>query len=64
MLANDRPEYAVYFPTGGSVSVDITGRHDVRWYDIDGGTWEAETSDDGPIDLETPGEGQWCAVVR
>jgi hypothetical protein len=68
-LANPGREYAVYFPAAGRVQLDtpgLGGQAELRWYDIDRGTWmePARVPDERPIALSTPGEGQWAVLVR
>jgi hypothetical protein len=62
--------YALYFPDGGSVGLDLTaapGRFTVRWIDIAAGDWgRRETIAGGATTTITaPGKGHWLvAVVR
>lgn len=66
-LADPGREYAVYFPTGGSVMLDVaeTTDLDVRWYDVEACRWHAEESATGsPVRLDAPYEKQWVAVLE
>ncbi len=61
-------QYAVYFPDGGEVKLDVSaarGTLRVRWLDITHSAWqEPQTIDDGGIiGLKTPGKGHWAALV-
>lgn len=67
-LAEPGRQYAVYFPGGGSVKLDVSqaqGALQVRWLDIDRSTWqEPQTVDGGgTLQLKTPGKGSWAAVA-
>jgi len=68
-LAEPGKQYAVYFPRGGLVTLNLkraAGSLSLRWHDIDAGTWgKAENvKGGGTIELKTPGDGQWAAVIR
>lgn len=68
-LAEAGRQYAVYFPDGGEVVLDLSdagGALTLRWYDIEGGRWrDATPVAAGPrARLTTPGRGPWAAVVR
>jgi hypothetical protein len=61
-------QYAVYFPDGGSVKLDLSGaegRFDLRWLDISGSRWTGGTTlqSGNMLDLRAPGEGLWMAVI-
>lgn len=60
--------YALYFPNGGSVSLDLQaapGRFEVRWIDIGSGEWgKRETIEGGTrTTLSAPAEGHWAAAI-
>jgi len=60
--------YAVYFPDGGTVDLDLgdtPGRLQVRWLDIGSSAWtrEEELEGGGTITLTAPGAGYWGAIV-
>jgi len=68
-LAEPGKQYAVYFPRGGQVTLnlkDAAGSLSLRWYDIDAGTWRKarQVEGGGRVPLKTPGDGQWAAVIR
>jgi hypothetical protein len=68
-LAEPGRQYAVYFPDGGAVTLDVSaarGSLQVRWLDIDRSTWqEPQTVDGGgTLELWTPGEGHWAVVIQ
>jgi hypothetical protein len=68
-LANPGRHYAVYFPNGGSVNLDVSasqGSFQVRWLDIDRTRWhEPQTvSPNNTLRLKTPGQGHWAAVIQ
>jgi hypothetical protein len=68
LLAEPGRQYAVYFPDGGSVILDMSpskGSWSVRWINFD----KAEWSDQGHLQasssvrLDAPGRGHWIAVI-
>ncbi len=68
-LAEPGRQYAVYFPDGGEVSLDLgdaEGQLEMRWYEIEAGLWEEPepVQGGGKLELACPGPGQWAAVVR
>jgi hypothetical protein len=68
-LANPGKEYAIYFPAAGRVQLHTTGlegQAELRWYDIEHGTWTEPTHvpDQRSVALSTPGEGPWAVLVR
>jgi len=61
-------QYAVYFPDGGSVGVDLSGADGsftMRWLDIEHSKWQAPQTIKGgeTITLKTPGSGHWLALL-
>jgi len=68
-LANPGQQYAVYFPDGGEVILDVSsvqGSLELHWLDINNGAWQ-ETQDaegDGSITLQAPGPGHWVVVIQ
>lgn len=67
-LAELGRQYAVYFPDGGQVRLDISAAKQslqVRWLDISRSTWqEPQTVDGGGTwELRTPGQGHWAALA-
>lgn len=68
-LAEPGKQYAVYFPDGGDVKLDVTaakGALQVRWLEIARGAWqEAQTAEGGGmLDLKTPGPGHWAVLAQ
>jgi hypothetical protein len=72
-IANPGIEYAIFFPDGGHVLLDVTAADEqsltVRWMDIRQCTWTADAQAGTPVDghlrLTTPREeGYWAAVVK
>jgi hypothetical protein len=62
-------EYAVYFPDGGRVTLDLgalSGDASLVWLDVLGKSWtEPETVSGGsPLSLDAPGAGHWIALVQ
>jgi hypothetical protein len=67
-LADPGRQYAVYFPDGGAVKLDLsaaTGKLLVRWLDINRTQWQEEQTvqGGGSLELKAPGEGHWAVVV-
>ena len=66
-LASPGGEYAVYFTDGGRVTLDASGKGELRlrWYAIDESRFQEtdEVVSGEKIDLAAPGEGQWAAVL-
>jgi len=67
--ANPGKAYAVYFPNGGSVKLDITatgGQIAIRWLDIMRSTWQqAETArSSDTVKLTCPSKGHWAVLVK
>jgi hypothetical protein len=68
-MAEPGSQYAVYFPDGGTVKLDISevqGTLQIRWLDIDRSTWQKPQTVDGggALVLRTPGKGHWAVLVR
>ncbi len=68
-LANPETEYAVYFPDGGKVTLDIgamNGPMAIQWLDIMQSKWSEpeETEATGRLTLECPSQGYWAVLVR
>ncbi|HVR37158.1 MAG TPA: putative collagen-binding domain-containing protein, partial [Methylomirabilota bacterium] len=67
-LAEPGRQYAVYFPDGGSVTLDVSalqGRVEMRWMDIARGAWREPLTrpGGGSLELETSDRGHWAALV-
>ncbi len=61
-------QYAVFFPDGGSVILDISnlgGTLTYKWLDINNSEWTVETimEEETMMELTAPGSGQWVALV-
>jgi len=68
-MANPGKEYAVYFPNGGNVTLDISGLGEpatVRWLDIMKSRWSEpqRIESRGRLTLRCPSVGYWAALVR
>lgn len=68
-LAHPGQEYAVYFPEGGSVALDLSdasGQLQFHWLDVSNGAWmDAETvQGGGDLALQTPDSGHWVVVIK
>lgn len=68
-LAEPGRQYAVYFPNGGDVLLDLSGAEgeiELRWYDIEAGGWQSpeRLRAGGKVRLVVPGSGHWAAVLR
>jgi hypothetical protein len=62
-------QYAVYFPDGGSVQLDLTGASgsfSKRWLHIMHNEWQAVNDIRGgaSIELSPPGEGPWVVLIK
>jgi hypothetical protein len=62
-------EYAVYFPEGGRVTLELVAPDDnasLVWVDVLSGRWTppAPIGRERPLALEPPGTGHWMALVR
>jgi len=68
-LADPPRACAVYFPRGGKATLDVSAARgaplSLRWYDIDAGRWRKarQVTAVGPLVLQSPGGGQWAAVL-
>jgi len=66
--ANPGREYAVYFPNGESVGIDLRaakGAFSARWLDIARSRWARERTLDGgtTVTLTPPGKGHWVVLI-
>jgi hypothetical protein len=67
-LAEPGRQYALFFPNGGAVKLDLSaasGKLRVRWLDINRSAWREPqiVQGGGQVELRTPGEGEWAALV-
>ncbi|MEN8133225.1 MAG: hypothetical protein ABFS45_24220 [Pseudomonadota bacterium] len=63
-----RRQYAVYFPNGGSVDLDLsdtTGQYAMKWLDIAQSRWAREETIEGGgmITLSPPGAAHWVVWI-
>lgn len=68
LAANPGTAYALYFPNGGSVTLDLStasGTFDVHWIDIATGDWAGVDHVEGgaTATLTAPGSGNFAAVM-
>lgn len=68
-FAEQGRQYAVYFPNGGSVKIDlsdVSGNFSVQWLNIMVSEWrQVEFIDGGStIDLSPPNEGPWAVLIK
>jgi hypothetical protein len=67
-LAEPGKQYAVYFPDGGRVKLDVSaakGSLQVRWLDIARSVWQESQQIQGgaTLELKSPANGHWAALV-
>jgi len=67
-MAEQGKQYAVYFPSGGSVNLDLSaikGKLVVRWLSIKRGCWtkEEEIMAKPMLTLATPGDEGWAVLI-
>ncbi len=67
--ANPGTEYAVYFTSGGEVTLDISAMKKpviVRWLDIMKAEWSEpqKKTDKGKLKLTCPSKGYWAVLVK
>jgi len=68
LAADPGRAYALYFPKGGSVGLDLAaaaGRFQLRWIDVGSGEWAESDAIDGGgvVTIRAPGDGHWVAVI-
>ena len=68
-LANPGAEYALYFPNGGEVILDISAINKqltVQWLDIMKSRWlkPLRVEDKGKITLLCPSKGYWAVLIQ
>ena len=68
-IANLGKEYAVYFPNGNSVEIDLNavqGSVKAKWLDITESLWAKEEmlKGDGLVTLSPPGSGHWAVLIH
>jgi hypothetical protein len=68
LAARPGSAYALYFPDGGSVGLDLrqaAGRFDIRWIEGATGQWGQRASIDGGaiVKIDAPAAGHWIAAI-
>lgn len=68
LSANKEGFYALYFPRGGNVMVDVSSVKNIlniQWINIDSGEWGDVQNVKGgnKISITTPGKGNWVAAI-
>ncbi|HCO92793.1 MAG TPA: hypothetical protein DIU00_02390 [Phycisphaerales bacterium] len=68
-IANPDKEYAVYFPNGGQVTLNIGSLNkpaSVRWLDIMKSQWAdtQQIEDNSNLKLRCPSKGYWAALIK
>ncbi|MEX2565950.1 MAG: putative collagen-binding domain-containing protein [Cyclobacteriaceae bacterium] len=68
-LADHGTAYAVYFPDGGNVSIDLSemgGELNIKWLNILENSWSevSQNKTDQQINLQTPGKGHWLVIIN
>jgi hypothetical protein len=67
-LAEPGSQYAIYFPNGGSVKLDLAAAQrtlEVRWFDITRGAWQIPRRVMGgtTVELKSPDTGHWAVRI-
>ncbi len=67
-LAEPGRQYAIYFPDGGRVRLDLSGASGslaARWIDIQKAEWTGGTAlrGGGQVELSPPGKGHWAILI-
>ncbi len=67
-LAEPGRQYAVYFPDGGAVKLDVSaaqGALEVRWLDVARSAWKQPqtVTAAATLELNAPGKGHWAALI-
>lgn len=61
-------EYAIYFPDGGEVRVDLSGfngRPTLNWLNVLSSEWSAgQLEGKGDVTIKSPDQGHWVAVIQ
>ncbi len=68
LSVNPGKAYALYFPAGGEVTIDLTGVNGLfaaRWIHIDTGEWGPATNYQGGemMPVAPPGKGNWALAI-
>ena len=67
-LAEEGKQYAIYFPDGGEVLLDLSGAEGpfkLRWMNIMESSWLGDRfiEEEGIVEIVTPGPGQWAVLI-
>lgn len=68
LAANPGKAYAIYFPQGGSVKIDLSeakGKLTLKWINIETGDWgtSSKINSGKKQKLKTPDNGNWAATI-
>ncbi len=68
-FAEPGSQYAVYFPDGGDVKLDVSttrGPLEIRWLDISRAAWRKPqtVTSTKTLELKPPGNGHWAVLIR
>ena len=64
-LAGAQNEFAIYFPDGGSVTLQApSGSYIIRFLDIASSGWTGDVTSDLPGRIDAPNHGPWACMVR
>ena len=68
-LAEVGKQYAIYFPDGGEVKIDLSaasGKLHARWFNIGKSRWANEQKLRGGkvATLNAPSSGQWAVLIK
>jgi len=65
---NNGKEFALYFPNGGEVSVDVEDHsYTIEWVEVMKNKWSEPQSlevSDGRASITAPGKGDWIAILK
>jgi hypothetical protein len=68
-LAENGKQYALYFPDGGDILLDLSGagqKMELRWLNIMKSEWQKPQVLEGnkKVRIQTPGSGHWAVIIR
>ena len=66
-MADPGRAYAVYFPNGGSVTLNtsaVNGSMTRKWINVKNGTWGSTATVNGASQTLTAPSGKWIVVVK
>jgi len=69
MTNKDESQFALYFPDGGEVDIDLkqsSSGYVIKWLDIINSQWRGEEKIEGGdgCTFKTPGKGHWGALIK